>query len=295
MDVEQQNQAILTTELSEQITACTFSKSDLQALCEILQEWCDKASEEEIKHYNPLGRTPEQIRADIESLQEAFKIKVTVQGVDDERVYGTIPAVFNSPRFPEKVKSLYINSELDLRNRYNWLPRNRFELFLDFNKPEFFNLSLSPSGSTLNASNISVSGLDSTWVHGVYSEITNFIKKKETRRRFLHRHSVYDLLLICIGFPFAFSIVSTLSGLIHRLFGEYPGILKSAAYVYVFYFSWILFRILFDYARWIFPIVEYTESPGTAQKHRAILMTLVLGVLGKLIYDVIKIVPALIP
>ena len=176
--MEQQNQAILTTELSEQITACAFFKSDLQALCERLQEWCDKASEEEIKHYNPLDRSPEQILDDIESLRDGFKIKVTVQGVDDERVYGTIPVVFNSPRFPDKVKSLYINSESELRNRYNWLPRNRFELFLDFNKPEFFNLSLSPSGSTLNASNISVSGLDSTWVNGVYSEVTNFIKKK---------------------------------------------------------------------------------------------------------------------
>ena len=292
--MEQQNQAILTTELSEQITACAFFKSDLQALCERLQEWGDKASEEEIKHYNPLGRTPEQIRADIESLQEAFKIKVTVQGVDDERIYGTIPAVFNSPRFPDKVKSLHINSESELRNRYNWLPRNHFELFLDFNKPELFNLSLSPSGSTLNASNIIVSGLDSTWVNGVYSEVTNFIKRKETHRRFLHRHSVYDLLLICIGFPFAFSIVSTLSGLIHSLFGEHPGILKSVAYVYVFYFSLILFRILFDYARWIFPIVEYRESAGIAQKHRTILATLVLGVLGKFIYDIFRIVTAFI-
>lgn len=292
--MEQQNQAILTTELSEQITACAFFKSDLQALCERLQEWCDKASEEEIKHYNPLDRSPEQILDDIESLRDGFKIKVTVQGVDDERVYGTIPVVFNSPRFPDKVKSLYINSESELRNRYNWLPRNHFELLLDFNKPEFFNLSLSPSGSTLNASNISVSGLDSTWVNGVYSEVTNFIKKKETRRRFLHRHSVYDLLLICIGFPFAFSIVFTLSGLIRKLFGEHSGILKSAAYVYVFYLSLILFRIIFDYARWIFPIVEYKESAGTAQKHRTILATLVLGVLGKFIYDIFRIVTAFI-
>ena len=113
--MEQQNQAILTTELSEQITACTFSKADLQALCERLQEWSDKASEEEVRHYQPLDRTLEQRLADIASLREGFKINVTVQGIDDERIYGTIPAVFNSPRFPDQVKSLYINTQQNLK------------------------------------------------------------------------------------------------------------------------------------------------------------------------------------
>ena len=67
--MEQQNQAILTTELSEQITACAFSKADLQALCEKLQESSYEAADEEISHYNPIDRSPEQIRADKESLR----------------------------------------------------------------------------------------------------------------------------------------------------------------------------------------------------------------------------------
>lgn len=104
--MEQQNQAILTTKLSEQISACAFSKADLQALCERLQEWSDKASEEEISHYSPLDLTPEQRSANIASLREGFKINVTVQGIDDERIYGTILATFNSPHFPDQVTSL---------------------------------------------------------------------------------------------------------------------------------------------------------------------------------------------
>jgi hypothetical protein len=292
--VEQQNQAILTTELSEQITACAFSKADLQALCEKLQESSYEAAEEEISHYNPIDRPPEQILADKESLRLGFELQVAVRGIDDKVVDGTIPVVFNSPRFPDKVKSLYINSELDLRNLYNWFPRNRFELLLDFAKPEF-NLSLSPSGSTPNASKILVSGRNETWVNGVYHAVIEFVKNRKTRRKFFHRHSIYDLLLVFGGFPFAFSIASKLSGLINSLFGEHSGILKSAAYVYVFYFSVLLFRIFFDYARWIFPIVEYKESTDTAQKHRAILAAIILGVLGNFIYDVFKIATSLIP
>ena len=292
--MEQQNQAILTTELSEQITACAFSKADLQALCEKLQESSYEAAEEEISHYNPIDRPPEQILADKESLRLGFELQVAVRGIDDKVVDGTIPVVFNSPRFPDKVKSLYINSELDLRNLYNWFPRNRFELLLDFAKPEF-NLSLSPSGSTPNASKILVSGRNETWVNGVYHAVIEFVKNRKTRRQFFHRHSVYDLLLACVSLPFAFSIASKLSGLINDLFGEHSGILKSAAYVYVFYFSVLLFRIFFDYARWIFPIVEYKESTDTAQKHRAILAAIILGVLGNFIYDVFKIATSLIP
>ena len=57
--MEQQNQAIFTAQLSEQISACTFSKADLQALCEILQESSDEAAKEEINHYRPLDRNQE--------------------------------------------------------------------------------------------------------------------------------------------------------------------------------------------------------------------------------------------
>ncbi len=292
--MEQQNQAILTRELSQPIAACVFSKDDLKNLCEILQEWCSKASDEEIKHYRPLNRTPEQFGADITALKSGFELKVTVQGVDDERIYGTIPDVFNSPRFPNQVKTLYINSESDLRNLYNWYPRNRFALFLDFTKPELFNLSLLSSISTPNASNIHVSGLDSTWVSGVYSEVTNFIKEKRTRRGFFHRHSVYNLLMLFLGIPLTFWIAYKSSGLINRIFGEFSVFVQNGVYVCLCFLMLNLFKILFDYARWVFPLVEYKSTMGTARKHRLILGSLIIAIFGNFLYDLLKLATTLI-
>ena len=289
--MEQQNQAILTTELSQQIIACAFSKDDLKALCEILQESNYAAAEEEITNYEPSDRPIEQILADREVLRLGFELQVTVRGIDDKVLFGTIPVVFSSPRFPDQVKTLYINSELDLKNLHNWSPRNRFELLLDFTKPELFNLSLSPSISTPNASNIFVTGLNSDWVSGVYRKVTDFIEQRRTHRQFFHRHSIYDLLLPCGCFPFAFSIAFKFSDLINNRF---LGILKNAAYVYVFYLSLLSFRILFDYARWIFPIVEYKSTMDTARKHRYILGVLVIAILGNFLYDLFKIATALI-
>lgn len=288
----QQNRAILTTELSQQITACTFSKDDLKTLCEILQESSYAAAEEEITNYTPLDRSPEQIFEDRETLRLGFELQVTVRGTDDKVLFGTIPAVFNSPRFPDKVKTLYINSELDLKNLHNWSPRNRFELLLDFTKPELFNLSLSPSTSTPNASNILVAGLNSDWVSGVYRKVTDFINEKRTRRGFFHRHSIYDLLLFFLGIPFAFWMAYKLSGWIDSLFGKFSVFVQNGAYVCLFFLMINLFKILFDYARWVFPIVEYKSSADTVRKHRYILGVAVVGGLtgafGNSLYDLFK-------
>lgn len=290
----QQNRAILTTELSQQITACAFSKNDLRILCEILQESSHAAAEEEIANYAPLDRSIEQIFADTEVLRSGFELQVTVRGIDDKVLYGTIPAVFNSPRFPNKVKSLDISSDSDLRNLYKWSPRNRFELLLDFTKPGLFNLSLSPSISTPNESYFLVTGLNSDWVSGVYRKVTDFIKEKKTRRRFFHRHSIYDLLLLLLGIPLAFWMAYKLSGLINSIFGGFSVFVQNGAYVCLFFLMLNLFKILFDYARWIFPIVEYKSSTNTVRKHRYILGCLVIAVFGNFLYDLLKIASTLI-
>ena len=290
--MEQQDRAILTTELSQQITACTFTKEDLKILCEILQESSHEAAKEEVSHYTPLDKSDEQIISDKLLLLSGFELKVTVQGIDDQRVYGTISDVFNSPRFPAKVKSLYIDSELDLRNLYNWSPRNRFELLLDFTKPALFNLSLSPSISTPNASNIIVAGLNSDWVSGVYRKVTDFIKERKTRRSFLHRHSVYDLLLFLVGIPFAFWMAYKLAGVIDSVFGKFSVFVQNGAYVFLFFLMLHVFRIIFHYARWIFPIVEYRGSKDAARKHRNFLLALLVGVpvavFGNSLYALLK-------
>ena len=90
-----------------------------------------------------------------------------VSSIDGQELYGGIDEIFNSPNFPDQIKSIYVNSEIPLRQCYNYYPRNSLELFLDFSKLGLFNLSLLPSQETPNASNLAVQCYDSTWVHGV--------------------------------------------------------------------------------------------------------------------------------
>jgi hypothetical protein len=200
---------------------------------------------------------------------------------------GGISEIFDSTNFPDQLKSVYVNSEIPLKI-INYYPRNSFELFLDFSKPELFNLSFIPSQATPNASNILVQGYDATWVHGVYNEFTNFIKKYPAKLTWLHKHSIYDFLVWVFGFPFGFWVTYRLSNILNEIFGKFSNFVQSASYVYVFLASLIIFRLLFDYARWVWPLVEYRSSANIGQKHRIIIGLITIGLVSAFIYDILK-------
>ena len=60
-------------------------------------------------------------------------------------------------------------------------------------------------------------------------------------------------------------------------------------YVFVFYLSLIVFRVIFSYARWTFPKVEVSSSVDTYQVgHRVAIVAILLGVGGSIVYDLLK-------
>lgn len=103
---------------------------------------------------------------------------------------------------------------------------------------------------------------------------------------------MYDLLLFLVGIPFAFWMAYKLSGQIDSVFGGFSVFVQNGAYVFLFFLMLQVFRMLFHYARWIFPIVEYRGSNDAARKHRYILLSLVggglIGVFGNSLYDLLK-------
>ena len=78
------------------------------------------------------------------------------------------------------------------------------------------------------------------------------------------------------------------------MFGELSVFVQNGAYVCLFFLMLNVFKILFDYARWIFPIVEYKSLTDTVRKHRYILGGLVIAVFGNFLYDLFKITSTLI-
>jgi hypothetical protein len=279
---------IVRNKLTWKITSLSVDKHYLNNLFKILEERCRDAGEIEVSNFKQKEQSAEVYEQNKKTLREGFELKITLNSLDGQELWGGITDIFDSPNFPDQIKSMYVNSEIPLKIGYSYYPRNSFELLLDFSKPELFNLSLMPSQETPNASNITVQGLDATWVHGLFNEFTNFIKRHPSRLTWLHKHSVYDWLVWGFGLPFSFWASYKLSNIINSIFSKFSVFVQNAAYVYVFFASLTLFRMLFHYARWVWPLIEYRSSKNISQKHRIILGTITLGIVSMLIYDILK-------
>ena len=279
---------LVKNKLSQKITACSLDKDTLHILCNLLQERSYAAGDIEVSNFDKREQTDEEYEKNKKILKDSFELRVTVVGKDGEEFFGPVKEVFESPNFPDQINSIYINSETVLKANHNWSPRNSFDIFLDFTKPEIFNFSLMPSQATPNNSNFNVSGYDATWANGVFNEILKILSKNKSSFSFLHRHSIYDIFLWFVGYPLAFWICFKFSPIINQLFGNISVFIKSGAYLYLFIASLFIFRVLFHYGRWIWPLVEYKCPKDKALKHRAFFSVLLLSLLGTFIYDLVK-------
>lgn len=286
--MKKEKPSLVRNRLKRQIRSFSADKPDLEKLLQVLQERSYAAADIELSHFNKGDHSEEEYERDKKRLREGFELKLTITGTDGKELYGNISELFGSPNFPDELKSIYVNSEIPLTAAYKYYPGNSFILFLDFTKPDIFDFSFMPSQATPNDSNITVTGYDATWVHGIFNEVNTFVEKRPSHLPWLHRHTVYDILLWALGFPFGFWSAYKLSGVVKAIFGNISIFVQSAAYVYIFLAALFLFRILFHYGRWICPLVECTTPDNKSLKHRIFLGSITVGLIGKIVYDVIK-------
>ena len=284
--------------LTCKILSFSTNKENLHALLKRLQERNDKARDIELNHLKSQKdneippKTNEQQKNDDEkieqALKEGFNLNTHIVSINGKELYGTIEDIFKSVNFPNNIKSIYINSENNLKISHNYYVQNSFELFLDFSKPDLFNNSLLPSFATPNESHITVKGFDPTWVNGLFYEFNNFIKDNPAKMTWLHRHSIYDYLVFLAGLPLGFFMVFLFSNFLSNFSITLSSFIHNALYVYIFFCALNLFKKLFDYARWVYPLVEYKSPQNKALRHRNILGTILIGLVTAFIVTVIK-------
>jgi hypothetical protein len=286
--MEQNQRVNIKNRLKSKITSFSLDKDNMRKFCNILQERSTAAGEIEVQKFDRGNKTEEQYQENLKTLRESFELRITVNGINGEELYGPIDEVFNSANFPDNVKSLYVNSDHVLRVVHNYYPLNSFEVFLDFSKPAIFDFSLMPNQGTPNEANYQVQGYDATWVNGVFNEITSFIKQRSSTLSIVHNHSVYDVLLWVLGFPLAFWICFKLSSNIERIGVGTNAFFKNAIYLYCFIAALFAFRILFHYLRWVCPLVEYRSKENKILAHRIVLGALLIGIVSTFVTDMIK-------
>lgn len=275
---------IVKNKLFKPIDSLAINREDILRFLQLLQERANSACDMECNHIESLVPV-ENLEKTKENLKVCSTLKLTVVGSNGEELFGTIEDVFDSVSFPEQVESLYVESDLLYKAQLNHHPRNRFYVFLDFSKPKVFDFSFLPSEKTPNNSNFCVEGYDNTWVNGVFNEMDKFFDKRSSKFSGIHKNSIYDVIVWFLGIPIGFWSCFKLGSLISGVFSS--GFMENALYVYVFFLSLFILRILFHYFRWLYPKIQYKSKTDISTIHRGFFYIITTGIVSTFLYDIL--------
>jgi hypothetical protein len=275
---------ISRTKLSKSLKSLSLDKEDLKKLLDILQLRAKDASDIEYKKGETQEKTDSKtLRANLDICAE---LKITIKGSQNEELFGTIDEVFSFPSFPEKIESVYVNSELVYRTNFDYYPANSFRLFIDFKKHKVLDFSFQPSQQTYNESEFIVEGSDNMWVNGVYFEIDSFIKTKPSKFPNIHKGGIYDILVWFFGIPLGFWLCYKIISL--RLsFLTTHNFIENLFLTYCFFIGLFFLRIMFHYFRWVYPMIEFRNKSDRSFGHQAAILSISIGLIGQVIYDFI--------
>jgi hypothetical protein len=109
-----------------------------------------------------------------------------------------------------------------------------------------------------------------------------------TKRTWLHQALIYDAGLALFGFPFALFACWEVSPFVSSVFAKIHPFLSATAYVYISLVAIWLYRTLFGYTKWAFPLVELVDNKDRAATHRAVWGAIVLALVGDFIWAIVS-------
>jgi hypothetical protein len=271
------------------ISACLIRQADLKRLYEIISE---KQDEESAHWLGLLAKQPNETSEQFEqrkiNVKIAFVTLVSVAGPNGETVTGNSSDIFDSSMLPERIQTILMNTANGPK-ALNILPNNWASLFLDFRRPPLLNLGVLPSAPTQNGSNYEIVANAEAWATALDTRLRQFFKERSTIRGWVHKAGCYDGLVLFVGLPLTLWVSYRLGPWFTT--NLMPTALVTAIYVTMFFILLNLFRILFSYTRWVFPLVEL-QGPrsSSAQRHRGVLYIILSSVLVALIIDGVRFV-----
>jgi hypothetical protein len=229
----------------------------------------DDISEEDFKKRNEFLR------------DDAFRITVSIVGFDGQTAYGESEEIFDSKNLPIPVKAIFFtNSNSFKRHADGREPPNQFSLWVRFDKPPLFDTNPLVSEPTQNYSQVLIKADDV----GFYRAVQNIISKKFISNKkwysFIHEKFAYDIGLWFIALPYALYWITVYSDYLFPSDGKNASF-RIAFYIYGLGMSLIMYRALFGYIKWAFPVNVLDENNDRATRHRitlgAILSSLIVS------------------
>ncbi|WP_315704813.1 MULTISPECIES: hypothetical protein [unclassified Bradyrhizobium] len=211
---------------------------------------------------------------------------MTIARVEDESLYENNEAFLEEGNLPHDIRSIFFSTATVPLAVLGLDPICKIILFLDFTASPLLDFQRLPTLPTPNESNYEVSADNYSWFVASNAKLESFFKERKAGHDWLHRAGVYDLLLFCLGLPIAIWLDYRLS---KSLPMTMPSMVSAAVYVYAFFLSLQIFRVLFSYARWVFPKVEIESVRGTPRiRQRGWWLAIMGSLAAALLYDIVK-------
>ncbi len=235
------------------IPACSVTGEDLRRLHEILESKAREAADQQVAAVEQLsGQTRQQFDEAKQQIRGSLALVVRVQGDTGEWIASSTSEALADRSLPDTVAAVEYNSAFLFRNQFHLEPQNSLLLTLDFNRTPVLDMSPQPLP---NRSAGVISGVNATWVNGTYEELRKFFAERSTARGWLHVARAYDIAVLILGIPASFALVYRVDRFLKSVL-QVPDALFVAVYVYLVLLALFAFRVLFNYARWVFPKCE---------------------------------------
>ncbi len=275
----------------QKLPSCTCDLDYFKKLFEILKISTEEGANIEIaklkKKDSDSDEGFEKLKIEAKNL---YKVAIHIFGSKGEYIFTEASSIFDNPGLPDVIAKITFDNtskfKAILQQRE---PINKFRLEFNFTKPVIFDFNSSPSMATPNNSFISVLGENSTWVSGVYNKVMESLKDRANIRGWIHVNNIYDVFLWFLVVPLNLRLLYNINRILPPGFSGMSDFFKAACYLYFFIVVLYLFRMLFNYIRWIFPNMELiTNIKKGAISHRAVLWVILSSIVLSFLYDFIK-------
>ena len=253
------------------ISTSYFDIRSMKSLFAILEALSKEAAE---LHIKTLVKQENQSRTDFNAMKEygkgLLKLKVFITS-DEGDVYSAYDqSLFDDANIPSSLKSIVFDSSPDHLSALNKRPNNWLRLELNLSRSIILDLTASPSEPTQNGSILMIEGADNNWTTTALTKIRKALSDYKTNRGLLHQRNVYDVYIFAFGLPIVFVILSRLNDALGNFLSSLNSIQQTFVFIYFFLLSLAVFRLFFNYARWVFPYIEFDMGKGKRKLHRTI-------------------------
>jgi hypothetical protein len=272
------------------IPSCALTNECLKDLYRLLDARVREASLNETNNIRQTtDQTDEDLQETIRIIDESYVVTVQITTQDGQTIVGSSSSILDSAEMPQNISRIDFDTGFEFDKRFKLMPRNRIVLNLDFSKFIPLDTTNPTTTPTPNNSQLFMSGQDQNWIIPAYEKIKHFLESRRNTTLWLHKRNTYDILLILFGMPIGFWLTYRLTETLRNSFADASIVLEVAVLVYVFVLWLYFFRFLFFYAKWAWPLVEYTgASRNEARLHRGFWRFLAGGVFVGLVYDFFK-------